>query len=100
MKLFRNERAPSKHGQDGLLVTFQGDSLLVGLVCLALLPIIAWRILRGLREGRLPLYRAYLERSDNAAKFGVLLALHAITFVLIGVVSADLLLGLGLRERL
>ncbi|MGQ0590277.1 MAG: hypothetical protein ACT4N8_12230 [Sphingosinicella sp.] len=81
-------------------MSFQGDNLLIGLVCLALLPIIAWRILRGLREGRLPLYRSCLERGDNAAKFGVLLALHAVTFILIAVVAADLLLDLGLREGL
>lgn len=81
-------------------MTLANESVFVGLVCLALLPIIAWRILRGLREGRLPLYRTYLERGDDAAKFTVLLVLHAATFVLVGLIAADLLLGLGLRERL
>ena len=76
------------------------EDIFVGLVALALLPLIAWRILRGLREGRLPLYRTYIAKDDNAAKFGVLLALHALSFLLIGLVAADLLLGLGLRERL
>ena len=81
-------------------MTFENESAFVGLVCLALLPLIAWRILRGLREGRLPLYRTYIERGDNAAKFGMLLALHATTFVLIGVGAADLLFNLGIREAL
>ena len=81
-------------------MTGLSEDLLVGLVAAALLPFIAWRIILGLREGRLPLYRTYIERDDDAAKFGVLLALHAMTFALIGVVAADLLLGLGLRERL
>jgi len=56
--------------------------------------------LRGLREQRLPLYRSYVRRNDGAAKFRLLLALHALSFLLIATVAADLLLGLGLRERL
>ena len=81
-------------------MTFERESAFVGLVCLALLPIVAWRILRGLREGRLPLYRTYIERGDNRAKFGVMLALHALSFVLIGIVAADLLFNLGIRDSL
>ena len=77
-----------------------GENLLVGLVAAALLPLIAWRILRGLREGRLPLYRAYIARGDGAAKFGVLLALHALSLLLIGLVAADLLFNLGIRDSL
>ena len=78
----------------------RSEDLLVGLVAAALLPLIAWRILRGLREGRLPLYRTYIERGDDAAKFGVLLALHALSFVLIGLVAVDLLVNLGIRDSL
>lgn len=78
----------------------RSEDLLVGLVALALLPLIAVRIRRGLRDGRLPVYRASLERSESKAKFAVLLGLHALSFVLIAVVAADLLLGLGLKERL
>jgi hypothetical protein len=81
-------------------MSFRSENILVGLAAAALLPLIAWRILRGLREGRLPLYRTYIERGDDAVKFGVLLALHALSFVLVGLVATDLLLGLGLRERL
>lgn len=76
------------------------EDLLVGLVALALLPLIAMRIRRGLRDGRLPLYRTYLQRAESGAKFNLLLSLHALSFVLIALVAADLLLGLGLRERL
>ena len=81
-------------------MTGLSEDLLVGLVAAALLPLIAWRILRGLREGRLPLYRTYIQRGDNAAKFGVLLALHALSFLLIGLVAGDLLFHLGIRESL
>jgi len=76
----------------------QGDDLLVGLVALALLPIIGLRLYRGLRDGRLPVYRTYLTRAESGAKFGALAALHAASFVLIALVAAELLLGLGLRE--
>lgn len=79
---------------------FAGENLVVGLVALALLPVIGWRIWRGLREGRLPIYRTCLERAEGAAKFNFLLGLHALSFVLIALVAADMLLGLGLRERL
>ena len=77
------------------------DDLIIGLISLVLLPLIAWRIVRGLREGRLPVYRTSLSRDEvGNARFNTLLALHALSFVLIGVVAADLLLGLGLRDAL
>jgi hypothetical protein len=76
------------------------EELFVGLVALALLPLIGGRILRGLRNGRLPVYRTYIERDEDRAKFGAMLVLHSLSLLLIAVVAADLLLGLGLRERL
>jgi len=76
------------------------ENLLVGLVALALLPVIGWRISRGLRDGHLPVYRTHLHRSESRSKFAVLLGLHALSFVLIALVAADLLFNLGLREML
>ncbi|HEY0626476.1 MAG TPA: hypothetical protein VGD10_07055 [Allosphingosinicella sp.] len=73
----------------------RSEDLLVGVIGLALLPLIAWRIVRGIREGRLPLYRSYVSRDDNAAKFNVLLALHALSFALVAFIAADLLLGIS-----
>lgn len=81
-------------------MTFPGENLVVGLVALALLPVIGWRIWRGLKEGKLPVYRTRLNREDSGAKFAVLLGLHALAFLLIALAAADLLLGLGLREKL
>jgi hypothetical protein len=75
-----------------------GTDLLVGLVGLALLPLIGLRLWRGLRDGRLPLYRGYVTRSDGQGKFAVLVGLHALTLILVAGIAADLLLGLGLRE--
>jgi hypothetical protein len=78
----------------------RGEELLVGAVALALLPLIAWRVRRGLREGRLPLYRTYVSRDEAGSKFGLLLALHALSFVVIAVIAADLLFQLDLKEGL
>jgi hypothetical protein len=81
-------------------MAFQGENLVVGLIALALLPVIGWRIGRGLKHGQLPLYRTRIDRSVGAGKFNFLLGLHVLVFLLIAVVAADLLLGLGLKERL
>ena len=71
-----------------------GENFLVGLITLALVPLIASRILRGVQTGRLPLYRTYLDRSENAPKFFALLAIHIFSMLLMAFISADLLLGL------
>lgn len=76
------------------------EEMLVGLVALALVPLIGRRIYKGLRDGRLPLYRTSINRADSASKFNLLLGLHALSLALIAVVAADLLLGFGLREAL
>jgi hypothetical protein len=77
-----------------------GADLLAGLIALALLPPIAWRIRRGLKEGRLPLYRTYVSRGEAGSKFGLLLGLHALSFFLVALIAADLLFRLGLKEAL
>jgi hypothetical protein len=81
-------------------MSFRGENILVGLVALALLPAIGWRIWRGIKYGQLPLYRTRIDRDVGAAKFNFLLGLHVLLFLLIAVVAADLLLGLGFKERL
>lgn len=81
-------------------MTFEGENLLVGLFALALVPLIGRRILRGLRTGSLPLYRTYLDRREDEAKFFGLLALHILSALIMAFIAADLLLGLGLREKL
>ena len=81
------------------MTTFRSEDFLVGLIGLGLLPLIALRVLRGLREGRLPLYRTYVHREDGA-KFAFLLGVHAISFLIVAAIAADLLLNLGLRDAL
>ena len=78
----------------------RSEDLLAGMIAVALLPMIAWRIRRGLKEGRLPLYRTYLSRDEAGSKFGLLLALHALSFVLVALIAADLIFQLGLKEAL
>ena len=82
------------------MTTFQSENLFVGLVALALVPLIARRVVVGLREGRLPLYRRRVGREIGAARFNALLALHLLSLVLVTAIAADLLLNLGLREML
>jgi hypothetical protein len=74
------------------------EDLLVGLIGLILLPLIAWRMLRGIRTGRLPLYRTYMQREESAAKFNTLLALHALSVAAVAAMTADLLFDLGFRS--
>jgi hypothetical protein len=81
-------------------VNGRGEELFIGIVGVALLPMIAWRIHRGLTEGRLPIYRTYLTRQQNGAKFQVLLALHALSFIVMAVIAADMLFELRLKEAL
>jgi hypothetical protein len=79
-------------------VSFEGENILVGIVCLALVPLLAVRIFRGLHTGRLPLYRTYLNRSESEAKFLGLLVVHVFLLLLVAFIAADLLLGLGYRS--
>jgi hypothetical protein len=81
-------------------MTDRPDDLLVGLVAVVLVALIGRRIMRGLGEGRLPLYRTSISRADGPAKFNTLLVLHALSLLLVALVAADLLLGLGLRDSL
>ena len=76
------------------------QDFLVGLIALAVVGLIAVRIRRGLRDGRLPIYRTYVNRDEQPGRFRVMLVLHALSLVMIAIISADLLLGLGLRERM
>ena len=74
------------------------EELFVGLVALALVPLIAWRIRRGLREGRLPLYRTYIGRDAGGGRFQLLLGLHVAALLLIAVIATDLLFNLSLKD--
>ena len=78
----------------------RSEDVLVGLVAFFLVPLIVLRIVRGLRDGRLPLYRTYLVREAGARRFNALLAAHVLSLLLVAAIAADLLFNLGLREIL
>jgi hypothetical protein len=78
----------------------EGSDLLVGLIGLALVVLIALRIRRGLRDGRLPVYRTYIERDEQPGRYRFMLILHVLSLVLVAVIAADLVLGLNLRARM
>ena len=82
------------------MITSRSDDLLVGLIGMVLLPLIAGRVLRGVHEGRLPLYRTYVRREDDRAKFALLLVLHSLSFFVVAAIAADLLFNLGFKEAL
>ncbi len=69
----------------------RSEDLLVGLIGLGLLPLIAHRVLRGMREGRLPLYRTYVQRQESESKFFLLLGLHGLSFLVVAWITVDLL---------
>ena len=78
----------------------RGEELLSGALCAVLALVILRRIAVALRTGEIPLYRMRLSRSEvGVARFRSLLLLNGAIFVLLFVISADLLLGLGLRQR-
>ncbi len=81
-------------------MTFNGENLLVGLIALALVPVIGWRVWRGVKYGQLPLYRTRIDRSVGAAKFNVLLGLHVLAMLLLAVVAVDLLLRAGAEREI
>jgi hypothetical protein len=82
------------------MTNFRSEEFLVGLIALLLIPLIVRRVVRGIREGELPLYRARLSRDAGTARFNLLMALHLLSLLLVSFIAADLLLGLGLRDRL
>jgi hypothetical protein len=70
------------------------EDALVGLVALALVPWIIWTMMRGIREGRLPMARGHVARVERRAAFNVLMGLYAIMLVLAAIIALDLLLGI------
>ena len=74
------------------------EDALVGIVALLGAAALGWRVLGAFRTGEVPLYRKRLTRAEaGTAKFNVLVALNALMMILLLVIAADLLLGLGLR---
>ena len=79
-------------------MTGRAEELFVGAICIVLALLLLRRIGQALRTGEIPLYRTRLTRAEaGGARFFTLVAINAGLFVLLFVIAADLLLGLGFR---
>ena len=78
----------------------RAEEMLVGALCLLLALVNAWRLWGALRKGEIPLYRTRVRRAEmGTAKFGAAVAINFALLAVLLVIAADLMLGLGLRER-
>jgi hypothetical protein len=78
------------------MITSHSEDLLVGLVALGLVPWIAWTVRRGVREGRLPIGRAYVARDERPGPFKALLFVYIAAALLIALIAADLLFNIDI----
>ena len=76
------------------MTTFRSENVLVGLIAAAVVPWIGWTLARGLREGRLPIGRAYVRRDERQGPFNLLLAFYVVAALMAAVIALDLLFGL------
>jgi hypothetical protein len=81
------------------MTTSLSEELFVGLVAFALVPWTAWTIIRGLRQERLPIGRAYVSR-DRQGAFHLLLAFYFLAGLMAAFIAVDLLFGFDLRQAL
>jgi hypothetical protein len=76
------------------MITSRSDDLLVGIIGLGLIPWIGWTLRRGLRDGRLPIGRAYVRRDARRGAYNVLLGFYLIAMLVVGFIGLDLIFGL------
>lgn len=81
-------------------MTADGADLIVGIGCAILALLILKRVGDAFRTGEIPLYRSRLRRQEAGdGRFFTLVAINAGLFVLLFVIAADLIFGLGFRAR-
>ena len=79
----------------------RSEDFLIGFIALVLLPLIGWRILRGLRDGAAAaLSHLHQPRPTLRQSSMRCWSFMSLSLLLVGVVAADLLFGLGLRDAL
>jgi hypothetical protein len=76
------------------MITSRSDDLLVGIIGLGLIPWIVWTLRRGLRDGRLPIGRAYVRRDERRGAYNVLLGFYLIAMLIAGFIGLDLIFDL------
>jgi hypothetical protein len=79
----------------------RSEDVLVGIIAaVVVVPWTTWTIWRGLRNGRLPIGRGYVQRDERAGPFWVLLALYVAAALTAAFISLDLLFGPTFRKWL
>jgi uncharacterized membrane-anchored protein len=76
----------------------RSEEMLVGLVALFAAGYVGHLITRAMRSGKFVFPRWRIDRGLEPAKFRALLAAYGVALLLMGLISADLLLGLDLRS--
>jgi hypothetical protein len=79
------------------MITSRSDDLLVGIIGLGLLPWIGWTLHRGMRDGRLPIGRAYVRRDERPGAYRMLLCLYVAAALLVAYITLDLLFDVKAR---
>ncbi|MDQ3139822.1 MAG: hypothetical protein M3Q15_03765 [Pseudomonadota bacterium] len=82
------------------MTTFRSEAALVGLIAAGLVPWIGWTLVRGLRQGRLPIGRGYVRRDERSGAFRFLFALWVAMAALAFVIALDLLFGMNAGDWL
>ena len=82
------------------MTNFRSEDALVGLIALAVVPWLVWRLRRGLVEGKLPIGRSHLLRDERPGAFRALFAVYVAAAALMGFIAADLLVGIDFRQAI
>jgi hypothetical protein len=78
------------------MTTFRSENVLVGLIAGALVPWIGWKLLRAMRDGRLPIGRGHVSRAERVGAFYLLFAFYTASAVAALFICLDLLFGVTL----
>jgi hypothetical protein len=79
------------------MTNFQGQDVIVGLIAACLVPWILWTLERGVRAGRLPVGRAYVDRAERPGAYRLLVVLYALAALGIAFIALDLLFDIRTR---
>jgi hypothetical protein len=79
------------------MTIFRSEDMFVGLLVLGLVPWIGWTLIRGLRDERLPIGRAYVGRDERPTAYYVLLGFWVAVALMSAMISLDLLFKIDLR---
>ena len=76
------------------------EDLAVGTVAAAAAAYLAWSLVRVLKAGEARTRAGILTRANNPGRLNVLIGFRVVLALVAAAIAADLLLGLGFRNRL